>query len=129
AAGRARGGLIFAYAATKDWQKVVDTWRNMREHTALDEATRARMLLVVGTAYAAVDQHARAAELFRILEDDLPWRDEALEGGYKRVVSLFHMGDPVVTDAADQFVGKWREARPDSEFIDKALLVKAAWHF
>lgn len=128
-ASRARFGLVFAYSRTKQWQKVVDTWRNMTDHGSLDEPTRARMLLIVGTAYAATDQHARAIEVFRILEENIPWREESLEGGYKRLVSLFRLNDPAVTGETDSFIARWKQARPDSPFIDKALLVKAAWYF
>jgi tetratricopeptide (TPR) repeat protein len=126
---RARYGLVFAYFKQKAYAKVIDAWRGIGDYSALDNNTRARLLLIVGTCYAAAEQHSRAAEIFAILEENMPEREEALEGGYKRLVSLFKMNDPVVPEAASDFVERWRERRPESDFLDKAWMVRAAYYF
>lgn len=125
---RARYGLVFAYFKQKDYPKVISAWRGL-DYSGLDEATRARLLLIVGTSYAASDQHLRAAEVFGILEENLPEREEALEGGYKRLVSLFKMNDPMVPEDAASYVERWRERQPQSDFLDKAWLVRGAYYF
>ena len=128
AQARARYGLVFAYFKQKSYDKVITAWRGL-DYAGLDEATRARLLLIVGTSYASIDQHLRAAEVFGILEENLPEREEALEGGYKRLVSLFKMNDPVVPEAATAYVERWRERNPQSDFLDKAWLVRGAYYF
>ena len=128
AQARARYGLVFAYFKQKDYAKVITAWRGL-DYSGLDEASRARLLLIVGTSYAASDQHLRAAEVFGILEENLPEREEALEGGYKRLVSLFKMNDPVVPEAVNSYVERWRGRKPESDFLDKAWLVRGAYYF
>ena len=128
AQARARYGLVFAYFKQKAYDKVITAWRGL-DYGGLDEATRARLLLIVGTSYASLDQHLRAAEVFAILEENLPEREEALEGGYKRLVSLFKLNDPVVPEAATSYVERWRERKPQSDFLDKAWLVRGAYYF
>ncbi len=125
---RARFGLVFAYFKQKDYPKVITSWRGL-DYATLDEANRAKLLLIVGTSYAAADQHLRAAEVFAKLEENLPGREEALEGGYKRLVSLFKMNDPAVPEAASAYVEAWRGRKPESEFLDKAWLVRAGYYF
>ena len=128
AQARARYGLVFAYFKQKAYDKVISMWRGL-DYAGLDEATRARLLLIVGTSYASLDQHLRAAEVFAILEENLPERDEAIEGGYKRLVSLFKMNDPVLPEAAADYVERWRARKPQSDFLDKAWLVRGAYYF
>lgn len=126
----ARYGLIFAYYKVKDYDKVVATWRGMSaDYSQLEESRRAQLLLIVGTCYAATSQHVRAVEVFQILELSLPSSPEAVEGGYKRLVSLFKLNDPRVTDEVKDFVERWREAKPDSDYLDKAWLVRAAYYY
>ncbi len=126
---RARYGLVFAYFKEQAYAKVVEAWRGIGDYSGLDSNTRARLLLIAGTAYASTDEHARAAEVFGILEETLPERDEALEGGYKRLVSLFKLNDPRLPDLAKAYVERWTERKGESAFLDKAWLVRAAYYF
>lgn len=129
AQAQARYGLVFSNFKQKAYKEVIDAWTGIGDYSALDEATRARLLLIVGTSYAAQDQHRRASEIFAILEENLPERDEALEGGYKRLVSLFKTNDPGVPEAVTAYVERWRERKPESDFLDKAWLVRAAYYY
>ena len=129
AQARARYGLIFAYYKQAAYDKVIEAWRGIGDYAALEDNTRAQLLLIVGTSYVALDQHLRAAEIFGILETNLPQREEALEGGYKRLVSLFKLNDPALPEAASAYVERWREGKPQSNFLDKAWLVRAAYFF
>ncbi len=126
---RARYGLVFAYFKEQSFAKVVAAWQGMGDYAALDSNARARLLLIVGTAYAATEQHLRAAELWGILEESLPERDEALEGGYKRLVSLFKLNDPRLPEEVQKYVERWRERKPESDFLDRAWLASAAYYF
>lgn len=128
AQARARYGLVFAYFKQEAYDKVISAWRGL-DYAGLDEATRARLLLIVGTSYAAIDQHLRAAEVFGTLEATLPEREEALEGGYKRLVSLFKMNDPALPEGCTAYVERWRGRKPQSDFLDKAWLVRGAYYF
>ena len=129
AQARARFGLVFAYFKQKAYDKVISAWRGMTDYASLDPNNRARLLIIVGTSYAAADQHLRAAEVFGILEENMPERDEAHEGGYKRLVSLFKMNDPGLPEAVTAYVERWRERKPESDFLDKAWLVRAAYYY
>jgi len=129
AAARARFGLVFAYFKQKAYDKVIGAWRGIGDYQSLDENSRARLLLIVGTCYAAIDQHLRAVEIFRILEDTLQDREEALEGGYKRLVSLFKLNDTNLPQMAEDYVERWKARKADSDFMDKAWLVRAAYYF
>ncbi len=129
ASARARYGLVFAYYKQQSWQKVIDAWRGIGDYTALDPANRARLFLIVGACYASLDQHARAAAVFGNLEEAMPDREEALEAGYKRLVSLFKANDPGVPEDANNYVERWRERFPKSNYLDKAWLVRAAYYY
>ncbi|MES2707956.1 MAG: tetratricopeptide repeat protein [Verrucomicrobiota bacterium] len=127
---RARYGLVFAYYQQKDYQKVVDVWRGMSvDYSQLEDARRAQLLLVVGSCYSALNQHTRAVEVYQILESGLPDSPEALEGGYKRLVSLLKLNDPRVTDEAKNYIDRWRDAKGDSDFLDKAWIVRAVYYY
>jgi len=125
----ARYGLVFAYFKQKAYDKVITAWRGMGDYASLDADARAQLLLIVGTCYAALGQHLQAAEIFNVLETSLPDREEALEAGYKRLVSLFKLNDTNVPEAASTYVQRWRESKPQSDFLDKAWLVRAAYYF
>lgn len=136
ARARARFGLVWSSYKAKAYEKVVFAWRGLQEedYGDLDEFSRARLWLIVGTSYAAQDIHSRAVQTLRLLEGlkDSPnkqVRDACLEGGYKRIVSLFKLNDPVTPDAVDEFVHVWQERTPENAYVDKAFLVKGAWYF
>ena len=126
---QARYGLAFAYFKQKTYDKVIDAWRGIGDYSTLDDAARAQLLLIVGTCYAAIDQHLRASEIFNILEQSLPESGEAHEGGYKRLVSLFKLNEKSTPENVADYVERWRERNPQSEFLDKAWLVRAAYYF
>jgi tetratricopeptide (TPR) repeat protein len=136
ARARARFGLVWSSYKLKAHEKVVEAWRGLQgeDYGDLDESTRARLWLIVGTSYAAQDKHSPAAQTLRLLENliDSPEkdvRDACLEGGYKRIVSLFKLNDPATPDAVDDYVRRWEERVPENAWIDKAHLVKGAWYF
>lgn len=127
---RARYGLVFAYYKQKEYPKVVDVWRGMSvDYGQLEDARRAQLLLIVGSSYSALNQHTRAIEVYQILESTLPASPEAQEAGYKRLVGLFKLNDPRVTDEVKNYIERWRELKPESEFLDKAWIVRASYYF
>ncbi|RYD37918.1 MAG: outer membrane protein assembly factor BamD [Verrucomicrobiaceae bacterium] len=127
---RARYGLIFAYYKRKDFPKVVDLWRGMSvDYSQLDDPQQAQLLLIVGSCYSATNQHIRAIEVYRILESSQPASPEAMEGGYKRLVSMMKLNDPRVTDEARTYIEQWSAQKPESDFIDKAWIVRAVFYY
>lgn len=136
ARSRARFGLVWSSYKEKAYDKVVEAWRGMQgdDYGDLDESTRARLWLIVGTAYAALDKHSPAAQTLKLLENlvnspEKDVRDACLEGAYKRIVSLFKLNDPQTPDAVDEFALTWQERAPETPWLDKAHLVKGAWYF
>lgn len=136
ARARARFGLVWASFKEKAYEKVIDAWRGLQgeDYSDLDEVARARLWLIVGTAYAAQEKHSPAAQTLKLLENLVNYpegqvRDACLEGGYKRIVSLFKLNDPATVDAVDEYTRVWTDRMPDSGWIDKAWLVKGAWYF
>ncbi len=136
ARSRARFGLVWSSYKAKEHEKVVDAWRGLQgeDYGDLDEYSRARLWLIVGTSYAALDKHSPAAQTLRLLDNlvnsvEKPVLEACQEGGYKRIVSLFKLNDPATVDAVDEFVRVWQERAPEIAWIDKALLVKGAWYF
>src|SRR5688572_1760193 len=136
ARARARFGLVWSSYKAKAHDKVVEAWRGLQgeDYGDLDEITRARLWLIVGTSYAAQDKHSRASQTLRLLENlnnspEKEVREACLEGGYKRIVSLFKLNDPATPDAVDEFVRTWQDRAEDNAWLDKAHLVKGAWYF
>lgn len=126
---RARFGLIFAYNKQNEPNRVLEAWRGMRDYSGMDDDSRAKMLLIVGAAYSAQEQYLRAADIFRLLEESLPKREEALEAGYKRLVCMFKSRDPQLPQAVETYVNNWRGRKAESAFLDKAWRVRAAYYF
>ncbi len=136
ARSRARFGLVWSSYKAKAHEKVVEAWRGLQgeDYGDLDEYSRARLWLIVGTSYAALDKHSPAAQTLRLLENLVNSPEKAVieacqEGGYKRIVSLFKLNDPSMVDAVDEYVRIWQERAPEVVWIDKAMLVKGAWYF
>ncbi|HWB02546.1 MAG TPA: tetratricopeptide repeat protein [Verrucomicrobiales bacterium] len=136
ARSRARFGLVWSSYKEKSYEKVVGAWRDLQveDYGDLDEFTRARLWLIVGSSYAALDKHGPAALTLKLLENlqyspDRQVRDACLEAGYKRIVSLFKLGDPGTPGAVDEYVSAWKERSPENAYLDKAWLVKGAWYF
>ena len=136
ARSRARFGLVWSSYKEKGYDKVVEAWRGLQgeDYGDLDEFTRARLWLIVGSSYAALDKHSPAAQTLKLLENlstslDKQVRDACLEAGYKRIVSLFKLGDSATPDAVDEYVHAWQERTPENAYLDKAWLVKGAWYF
>lgn len=126
---RARYGLIFSAAKKKDNKRVIELWRDLGDYSSLDSATRSRMLLIVGQAFLDEQNFAQAERVFAILEENHAGTDEALDGGYKRLVCLFKLNSGNVSDAVDTFVSTWKEKKKDSPLIDRALLAKAGYFY
>ena len=136
ARARARFGLVWSSYKEQAHDKVVEAWRGLQgeDYGDMDEFTRARLWLIVGTSYAAQEKHSPAAQTFRLLENlanssERPVLEACQEGGYKRIVSLFKLNDPATVDAVDDFVRIWQERAPEAAWLDKAWLVKGAWYF
>jgi len=136
ARARARFGLVWSSYKVKAHDKVVEAWRGLQGEDSgdLDELTRARLWLIVGTSYAAQDKHSPASGTLRLLENlvnspEKEVREACLEGGYKRIVSLFKLNDPATPDAVDDYVRTWQDRAPENAWLDKVHLVKGAWYF
>lgn len=136
ARSRARFGLVWSSYKEKAFDKVIEAWRGLQgeDYNDLDASARARLWLIVGTAYAAQEKHSPAAQTLALLNNliDTPEpevREACLEGGYKRIVSLFKLGDPSTPDIVDEFASIWNDRAPNSPWLDKAWLVKGAWYF
>ena len=136
ARARARFGLVWSSYKEQAFDKVIDAWRGLQgeDYGDMDEISRSRLWLIVGTAYAAQDKHSPAAQTFKLLENlvnsaERSVRDACLEGGYKRIVSLFKLNDPATVDAVDEYAAIWKDREPATPWLDKAWLVKGAWYF
>jgi tetratricopeptide (TPR) repeat protein len=136
ARARARFGLVWSSYKELADDKVIEAWRGLQgeDYGDMDEITRARLWLIVGTSYAAQDKHSPAAQTFRLLENlvnvpERQVREACQEGGYKRIVSLFKLNDPTTVEAVDEYVRIWQERTPEITWIDKAWLVRGAWYF
>ena len=133
---RARFGMVWSSFKAKEWQKVITAWTGMKgeDYAGFDEYTRARLWLIVGTSYASSDKHAVAAQTFSLLDglrqsNNRQVLEVCLEGGYKRIVSLFKLEDKSTPDVVDDFTRTWDERMAESEYLDKARLVKGAYYF
>jgi TolA-binding protein len=136
ARSRARFGLVWSSYKTKEYEKVIKAWRGLQpeDYTDLDEYSRARLWLIVGSSHAAQEMHAPAASTLHLLNGlvdsgSREVRDICLEGGYKRLVSLFKLNDPSTPDATDEYTRIWTEREPESAYIDKAWVVKGSFYF
>jgi tetratricopeptide (TPR) repeat protein len=136
ARARARFGLVWSSFKEQAYDKVIKAWQGLQgeDYSDMDEYSRARLWLIVGTAYAAQDKHSPAAQTLRLLENlvnspEAAVQEACQEGLYKRIVSLFKLNDPAVVDAVDDYVRIWQDRSPDIAWLDKAWLVKGAWYF
>lgn len=136
ARSRARFGLVWSSYKTRNYAGVLEAWRGLQaeDYNDLDEYSRARLWLIVGSSYAAEEKHSPAAQTLQLLNSlvdagSKEVREICLEGGYKRLVSLFKLNDPSTPDAADEFVRIWTDRAGDSPYIDKAWVVKGSYYF
>ena len=136
ARARARFGLVWGYHRQNDQEKVLEAWRGLQsgDYADLDEYNRARLWLIAGSAYATLGKHAPAAQTLRLVESlaastDQRVAETALEAGYKRIVSLFKLNDPLLPEAVDEYVKLWSPRFPDSDYLDKAWLARGSWYF
>ncbi len=136
ARARARFGMVFSSFKQKEWDKVIMAWTGLQstDYAGFDEYTRARLWLIVGTAYAATDKHVVAAQTLKLLESlqispNKQVIEACLEGGYKRLVSLFKSNDQQVPEDVDEFKRAWDDRMSESDYLDKALLIKGAFFF
>ncbi len=136
ARARARYGLVWSGFKEQAYDKVIEAWQGFQgeDYSDMDEFSRSRLWLIVGTSYAAQDKHSPAARTLQLLEKlvnspEPAVRDVCQEGLYKRIVSLFKLNDPATVDAVDSFVFIWQDRAPESAWLDKAWLVKGAWYF
>ena len=136
ARSRARFGLVWSGYKTKKYASVLEAWRGIQaeDYKDLDEHSRARLWLIVGSSYAAEEKHLPAAQTFQLVNSLVDagskevW-EVCIEAGYKRLVSLFKLDDPSTPDGTDEFVRIWTERAKDSPYIDKAWVVKGSYYF
>ena len=110
------------------WDKVILAYRGGRA-SRLSEGTEPRILLMAGNAYRKQSRFREAAEVYITLGEKYPSTEEALEGGYRKLLCFLEMKSDRLPEFVDQYVEQFRRSHAGHEFLDRAMLLKAEGFF
>ena len=115
--------LIKIHYQEKNYQDVIDTYSSGA--FSMSDEIRPKMLLMVGNAFRQMDRHRDAISVYILLREHYPSSKEASESEYRKLLSLFNLGNRSLPRYVDNFVDWQRPRDPDHKNIDMALLLKA----
>jgi len=115
--------LIKIYYQEKNYQKVIDSYTTGAY--SMSDEVRPKMLLMVGNAYRQLDRHKDAISVYILLREHYPSSKEASESEYRKLLSLFNLGNSSLPRYVDYFVDWQRPRDSNHKNIDMALLLKA----
>lgn len=119
--------LIKIYYQKKDFQKVIDTYS--KGAFSMSDEIRPKMLLMVGNSFRQMDRHQDAISVYILLREHYPSSKEASESEYRKLLSLFNLGNRSLPRYVDRFLEWQRPRDPDHKNIDMAILIKAEHFF
>lgn len=126
--GMALFGLIQAAYLQKDYDAVLRTY-SAHATTLPPPDIHAKLLLLVGKAQKEKGNHRQAIETFLMLEKNHPEAPEALDAGYQKLLSFYHLNDPDVPQFAFNFEERYGASHPHHEYLNMARLIRADWWF
>ncbi|MEM9017153.1 MAG: tetratricopeptide repeat protein [Verrucomicrobiota bacterium] len=123
----AQVGAIFNAFSAGDYDRVIGLY-NTGAYTSPD-ASRAKMLLIVGHSFRIKGDLDSAIRLYSLVEGKFPEREEGIEAGYRKLQILHQQASEILPEAARQFAERQQRVDPDSEYVDMAWLMAGEWHF
>lgn len=91
-----------------------------------EDQTQARIYLLAGRAFAQLDRHSEAIRYFFNAQRRLPTESAlACEAAFRRILSFYRLGDPLVVDQADAFIEIYGSRAPNPGWLSTARLMKA----
>ena len=119
--------LIKIYYQEKNFQKVIDTYSEGA--FSMSDEIRPKMLLMVGNSFRQMDRHKDAISVYILLREHYPSSKEASESEYRKLLSLFNLGNKSLPRYVDRFLEWQRPRNPNHKNIDMAILIKAEHFF
>ena len=119
--------LIKIYYQEKNFQKVIDTYS--KGAFSMSDEIRPKMLLMVGNSFRQMDRHKDAISVYILLREHYPSSKEASESEYRKLLSLFNLGNKSLPRYVDRFLEWQRPRNPNHKNIDMAILIKAEHFF
>jgi TolA-binding protein len=126
--GVATYGLIEGYFLQKDYDNVISTY-SANATSLPPESLRAKMYLMVGTAHKEKQNYRQAIEIFVMLEKNYPEAEESLEGGYRKLLCFYQLGDKDMPEFCQRFEERYNDKFPKHEYLRMARLIRADWWF
>lgn len=120
----ARYGLIDNYYRAKRYADVTRIHANSTEYTVPDDQ-RPAMLLMVANSYRFEGRHAKAVDIYLVIEQYYSDRPEGADAAFNKLICFYNLRDPSLPRFVDYFVEKQRKRDAKSDKIDNALLLKA----
>ena len=108
----------------KQYKDVIDLFE--RSPVKSEGIKEGRRLMLAGLAHMKLGNHAKALDLFRQIEREVPPdSDLALEAAYNRLLSFYQIDGEHVGEQADAFLQIYAKGRPKDPKIHTAMLMKA----
>ena len=120
----ARYGLIDNYYRAKRYSDVTRIYASSTEYTVPDDQ-RPAMMLMVANSYRFEGRHAKAVDIYLVIEQYYPSRPEGADAAFNKLICFYNLRDPSLPRFVDSFVEKQRKRDAASDKIDNALLLKA----
>lgn len=124
----AQVGALFAAYAKKEYGRVVAIYSSGNIISAAGEY-RPKVLLMVADAFRAEGDAKAAERLYTLVEGRYSAGDSGIVAGYRRLSLLYHTNGSNVPSAVESFIESVRLREPGSDYIDKAYMMLAEWHF
>ncbi|MDB6116558.1 MAG: Tetratricopeptide repeat-containing protein [Verrucomicrobiaceae bacterium] len=126
--GAALVGLISELSAKGSWDEITDLY-NQNVMLKPPAELRPRMFMQVGNAHRAKKSYARAIDLYDMILRFSPDHELAFEAAYWRVYCFYMLEDRRLGQYASEFLKSYGSSHKDREFINKARLLVADYHF
>jgi TolA-binding protein len=126
--GIALVGVVQALFAKGDYDGVISNY-NANASVLPEGDTRPKMLLMVGNAFRMKKSYARAVETYLMVEQGAAGSEAAFEAGYWKLYCFYLLDDKDLAEFATGYIAKYKEMRPDHEFLNLARLIRADHHF
>ncbi|MEM8953457.1 MAG: tetratricopeptide repeat protein [Verrucomicrobiota bacterium] len=118
--------ILNQYNAGK-YDEVIETYKTGAFD--LDDAARAKLLLMVGNSYRNLEKYTDAVQVYNVVEKYYGHTAEGQEAGYRRLLCFHDFGDPNLADYVDFYVSQQQANAPNLPYIDNAQILKAEYLF
>ncbi len=125
--GLVQVGLVYNHYTAGEYPEIIAIYENGLQ--GVPDASKPRVLLLVGHAYRAEGKYEEALGVYDEVEKQYRNQSEGAEAGFRKLQCYHLKGDAGLPVYAAHYIEEQSEANPDSHFLDMALLMKAEFHF